>query len=116
MGNHFEPDSGTGSVCSDYFEDVDVEKEVVKKIIKPDILTMSKLLNFDEVRLDDLQFYNYHFYRRMMITFQTLMMILKTRPSPILTVGKVVSPNSPEGTPKEIWFRPGIERERKGSN
>ena len=56
MGNHFEPDSGTGSVCSDYFEDVDVEKEVVKKMIKPDILTMSKLLNFDEVRLD-LQFY-----------------------------------------------------------
>jgi hypothetical protein len=50
--NHFEPDSGTGSVCSDYVEDVDVEKEVVKKMIKPDILTMSKLLNFDDVRLD----------------------------------------------------------------
>ena len=57
MGNNFEPDSGTGSVCSDYFEDVDVEKEVVKKMIKPDILTMSKLLNFDEVRWDDMQFY-----------------------------------------------------------
>ena len=56
--NHFESDSGTGSVCSDYVEDVDVEKEVVKKMIKPDILTMSKLLNFDEVKSDDLPFYH----------------------------------------------------------
>jgi hypothetical protein len=55
--NHFEPDSVTGSVCSDYVEDVDVEKEVVKKTIKPGILTISKLLNFDGVRSDDLQFY-----------------------------------------------------------
>ena len=44
-------DSGTGSVCSDYLEEVEVEKEVVKKMIKPDILAMTKLLNFEEVRL-----------------------------------------------------------------
>ena len=42
-------DSGTGSVCSDCIEDVEVEKVVAKKIIKPDILIMSKLLNFEEV-------------------------------------------------------------------
>jgi hypothetical protein len=46
----------------------------------------------------------------------TLMMILKSRPSPILTVGRVVSPNSPEGTLKERSFRTGIGREKMGSN
>ena len=50
-----EFDSGTGSVCSDYLEEVEVEKEVVKKMIKPDILAMTKLLNFEEVKL-----YNLH--------------------------------------------------------
>ena len=51
-----ESDSGTGSVCSDYLDEVEVEKEVVKKIIKPDILAMTKLLNFEEV----LRLYNLH--------------------------------------------------------
>jgi hypothetical protein len=54
-GQNFESDSGTGSVCSDYLEDVEVEKEVVKKLIKPDILAMSQLLNFDEVKLHNFQ-------------------------------------------------------------
>ena len=46
---NFDLDSGTGSVCSDFIEDVEVEKVVAKKIINPDILIMSKLLNFEEV-------------------------------------------------------------------
>ena len=116
--NQLQPDSGTGSVCSDYVEDVDVENEVVKKIIKPDILTMSNLLNFDEVRLDDLPFYYWITFmlRMMKMTFPPLKMILKIGPSPILTVGQIVSPNSPEGTPKERWCRTGIGRERRGRN
>ena len=50
-----ECDSGTGSVCSDYLEEVETEKvEVVKKMIKPDVSVMTKLLNFNEEDEDDL--------------------------------------------------------------
>ena len=45
-----EFDSGTSSVCSEDLEDVElVDDDVVKKVIKPDDLLMTKLLNFDEV-------------------------------------------------------------------
>jgi len=43
-----EDDSGTGSVCSEYQEEMEVERERVKKRIQPDILAMTKLLNFNE--------------------------------------------------------------------
>ena len=50
-----ECDSGTGSVCSDYLEEVETEKvEVVKKMIKPDVSVMTKLLNCNEEDEDDL--------------------------------------------------------------
>lgn len=43
------PDSGTGSVCSDYTEDGEVAEAAVKRRIQPDDLAISKLLNFNEV-------------------------------------------------------------------
>jgi len=57
MDNHLpisEDDSGTGSVCSEYLEEMDMERERAKKWIQPDILAMTKLLNFEEDDEDDL--------------------------------------------------------------
>ena len=42
-----EADSGAGSECSEDHEDVDTER----KLIKPDMIAISKLLNFDEVQI-----------------------------------------------------------------
>ena len=42
-----EADSGAGSECSEDHEDVDTER----KLIKPDMMAISKLLNFDEVQI-----------------------------------------------------------------
>ena len=40
-----EADSGAGSDCSEDHEEVDNER----KLIKPDLMAISQLLNFDEV-------------------------------------------------------------------
>ena len=43
-------DSGTSSVCSEYLEEENGNTDnTIKKLIKPDDLAISKLLNFDEV-------------------------------------------------------------------
>jgi len=47
------PDSGTGSVCSDYTEDGEVAEAAVKRRIQPDDLAISKLLNFNEEEDED---------------------------------------------------------------
>ena len=44
---HSEADSGAGSECSEDHEDVDTER----KLIKPDMMAISQLLNFDEVQI-----------------------------------------------------------------
>ena len=48
-----EFDSGTSSVCSGYLEEEEEVRnnDAVKKLIKPDNLAITKLLNFDEVIL-----------------------------------------------------------------
>jgi len=50
--------SGTASVCSEEHEDCDgssLGREGSRKLIKPDLLAMSQLLNFDEEEEDDLE-------------------------------------------------------------
>jgi len=49
--------SGTASVCSEEHEDYDgsLGREGSRKLIKPDLLAMSQLLNFDEEEEDDLE-------------------------------------------------------------
>ena len=62
-----EADSGAGSDCSEDHEEVDNER----KLIKPDLMAISQLLNFDEVEttLWFLNcFYSCLFYRRMRMT------------------------------------------------
>jgi len=46
----YSDDSGAGSECSEDHEDVETER----KLIKPDIMAISQLLNFDEEEEDDL--------------------------------------------------------------
>jgi len=46
----YSDDSGAGSECSEDHEDVDIER----KLIKPDMMALSQLLNFDEEEEDNL--------------------------------------------------------------
>ena len=47
ISDNTDLDSGTSSVCSAYLEEEN--DNAVKKLITPDNLAISKLLNFDEV-------------------------------------------------------------------